>query len=133
MTTLKSDMSSLICDDHKSLKTGRSQVSGSRYEIRANPSSFLAKSSGKRFSSDVKKIIVLTLAPLIFVLIWIGLMYDKLASNPTLAILLILGVLTILYGGILIIGPVKIQKKVRRYQKGNMSMRIFGLLHLCVY
>jgi Fe2+ transport system protein B len=45
---------------------------------------------------------------LVIVLVWIALMYDKLLTNPFLAILLVLGVLVILFGGRIRFGPVRI-------------------------
>jgi hypothetical protein len=54
------------------------------------------------------------LVPLVFVLIWSGLNYDQLSKNTILSIALILGVLVILYGGILSIGKLlEIRKDVR--------------------
>lgn len=62
-------------------------------------------------SRRVVQIALLMLIPLVIVLVWIALMYDKLLTNPFLAILLVLGVLAILFGGTIRFGPIKIQKK----------------------
>lgn len=62
-------------------------------------------------NNDTIKIILLIFAPLIFVFVWVGLMYDKLAEKPLLAILLVLGVLVILYGGMISVGPIKIRSR----------------------
>ena len=56
------------------------------------------------------QIALLMLIPLVIVLVLIALMYDKLLANPFLAILLVLGVLVILFGGTIRFGPIKIQK-----------------------
>jgi len=69
------------------------------------------KDSDKEFDNHVVQIALLMLIPLIIVLIWIALTYDKLLTNPFLAILLVLGVLVILFGGTIRFGPIKIQKK----------------------
>ena len=69
------------------------------------------KSLSKESDNHVVQIALLMLIPLVIVLVWIALMYDKLLANPFLAILLVLGVLVILFGGTIRFGPIKIQKK----------------------
>jgi len=68
------------------------------------------KHSNKESDNHVVQIALLRLIPLVIVLVWIALMYDKLLTNPFLAILLVLGVLVILFGGTIRFGPIKIQK-----------------------
>jgi hypothetical protein len=67
------------------------------------------KSLNKKSDSHVVQIALLMLIPLVILLIWIALMYDKLLANPFLGILLILGVLVILFGGTIRFGPIKIE------------------------
>lgn len=50
------------------------------------------------------------IALLVIVLIWIAFMYDRLVTDPFLAIVLALGVLVILFGGAMRFGPIEIQK-----------------------
>lgn len=69
------------------------------------------KHSNKESGNCVVQIALLMLIPLVIVLVWIAVMYDKLLTNPFLAILLVLGVLVILFGGTIRFGPIKIQKK----------------------
>jgi len=69
------------------------------------------KHSNKESDNHAVQIALLMLIPLVIVLVWIALMYDKLLTNPFLAILLVLGVLVILFGGTIRFGPIKIQKK----------------------
>lgn len=66
------------------------------------------KLSKKESDDHVVQIALLKLIPLITMLVWIALVYDKLLANPFLAILLVLGVLVILFGGIIRFGPVRI-------------------------
>lgn len=70
------------------------------------------ESLNKESDNHVAQIVLLMLIPLVIVLVWIALMYDKLLANPFLAILLVLGVLVILFGGTIRFGPIKIQKAV---------------------
>ena len=49
------------------------------------------KHSNKESDIHVVQIALLMLFPLVIVLVWIALMYDKLLTNPILAILLVLG------------------------------------------
>jgi hypothetical protein len=55
---------------------------------------------------------IFLLIRLTIVLVWIALMYDRLLKNPFLAAMLVLGVLVILFGGTLHLGPVKVQKEL---------------------
>ena len=68
------------------------------------------KHSNKESDIHVVQIALLMLFPLVIVLVWIALMYDKLLTNPILAILLVLGVLVILFGGTMRFGPIEIQR-----------------------
>lgn len=68
------------------------------------------KSLSKESENHVVQNALLILILLVIVLVWIALMYDKLLTNPFLAILLVLGVLVILFGGTIRFGPIKIQK-----------------------
>jgi len=70
------------------------------------------KHSKKEPDNRVVLIVLLMLISLVIVLVWIALMYDKLLANSFLAILLVLGVLVILFGGTIRFGPIKIQKAV---------------------
>jgi hypothetical protein len=72
--------------------------------------------SNKESVNHVVQIVLLMLIPLVFVLVWIALIYDKLLRNPFLAILLVLGVLVILFGGKIRFGPMEIQKAVVKNQ-----------------
>jgi hypothetical protein len=60
----------------------------------------------KRPEGKSKGGVLQTFVPLVFVLVWIGLNYDQLSKNTVLSIGLILGVLVILYGGMLSIGKI---------------------------
>ncbi len=70
------------------------------------------KPLNKKSGIHVVQIALLMLIPLVILLIWIALMYDKLLPNPLLGILLILGVLVILFGGTIRFGPIKIESSV---------------------
>lgn len=68
------------------------------------------KPLSKESDNRVIQIALLMLIRLVIVLVWIALMYDRLLTNPFLAILLVLGVLVILFGGTIRFGPIEIQK-----------------------
>ena len=77
--------------------------------------------SDRESDNHVIQIALLMLIPLVIVLVWIALMYDKLLANPFLAILLVLGVLAILFGGTIRFGPIRIQKKTPNQDTLSLS------------
>jgi hypothetical protein len=77
--------------------------------------------------NHVVQIALLMLIRLVIVLVWIALMYDKLLTNPFLAILLVLGVLAILFGGTIRFGPIKIQKKTPDCDTSSLSFDRFSI------
>lgn len=68
------------------------------------------ESSRKESNNYIAQFALTVLIPLVIVLVWTGFIYEKLAANPLLAILLVLGVLVILFGGTIRFGPIQIQK-----------------------
>lgn len=59
----------------------------------------VTKKTGK-----ISEILKLPVIPLIIILIWMGLMFDKISENPVFSLALILGILVVLFGGTLIVG-----------------------------
>lgn len=68
--------------------------------------------SNKGLGNHAVQIALLMLIRLIFVLAWLALMYDRLLIDPFLAIILVLGVLVILFGGRIRFGPVGIDHEM---------------------
>jgi len=71
-------------------------------------------------TDEVILVMLKTLIPLVIVLIWIGVMFEKLSKDPFLSIVMVSVVLIVLYGGMFSIGKiVEIRKEA--------SHRILGV------
>lgn len=59
---------------------------------------------GERHNNISKKTVLQQLVPFLLLLIWIAVMFDKLSKEPFLSITIVLGILAILYDGVVIVG-----------------------------
>ena len=94
----------------RSFTNGTENKEATQFGERMIQSTSAKKHSKKESDKHVVQIALLMLIPLVIVLVWMAFMYDKLLANPFLAIILVLGVLVILFGGTIRFGPIKIQK-----------------------